>query len=743
MAKKALTRRRFMKDGFSIMAGTSLSLRAFSQSIRDRKKIGVTRTSLKLLTAIPTTCHQCPAGCGIIAYLNGDRLVQILGNPDHPINRGGICAKGIAGINLANDPERLFYPMKRTGKRGENRWSRITWDEVYQTLGSRIGRLIKQKRTEELVMDLGRRDYILEQFLSALGDIPIIHRPALKGLSRSAAFAFMTGHSDSIPDVGHSRTILNFGANPFANHDYYIGIARRLASARVENGAKIFTFDVRMSETAAQSDRWYPVHPAADGSVALAIAHEIVRKGLADSQFLKNRAGMSLEVLEKHLSRYTPDWAEQESGVASSEIERLADIFAFQKPSVAIIGGGAYDHKNGYYTTKCVSLLNWLVGNVGKEGGIFFTGMLPQHLSTLSRAQTISRLKSSDRPIDTYFCYLSNPAYADPECDLSAGLLQDEKTTPFLAVMDTHMTETAMLADIVLPAATYLESWGWEFAPPLDGIPALNLRQPVVSLISPAEALRSPSFDSGKLLDPFFRPLGEAKEVGNVFLKLAKDLGGAPEKMLPYKNTQDFTSKMILSATADRFNLDDMKQKGFLAAGDSGILKEQSLAIERQLPLPDYVPVHAEKNLERNEFVLTTFKTNLGTTGVENSKWAREILHENRLWMNKQKALQLGINNGERVRISSSVGSLILRVLTTHRIHPMAVAIAEGLGHTAFGSVARAQKSRGKDRDTQLIWWSKKGKGVNPFTVIENQVDPVGGGLATKDTVVQVQKVEQ
>ena len=348
-----------------------------------------------------------------------------------------------------------------------------------------------------------------------------------------------------------------------------------------------------------------------------------------------------------------------------------------------------------------------------------------------------------DASADTYFSYLANPAYADPECDKSAAYLKDEKTTPFLVVMDTHMTETAMLADMVLPAATYLEGWGCEFAPPLDGNPVFNLGQPVVSLISAAEALRSPSFDAGKLIDPTFRPLGEAKEVGNVFLKLGKDLGGAAEKRLPYKDTQDFLSHMISSVLPDGIVLADLKKKGFWTNKKSRILEEQSLAINRGLRLPEYVPFPTRENKNPNQFILTPFKTNLGTNGMENSKWAREILHENRLWMNKQKAAQLGIKNGEKIRVTSSVGSLTLRVLITNLIHPESVALAEGLGHTAFGSLARAQKSQSKDTDTELLWWSKKGKGVNPYSTIENRADPVGGGLASKDTMVQVYKIEE
>jgi len=730
-----------MKDGISLMAGTSMTLGAWASSDHDKKKIGVSRTSLKSLVAIPTTCQQCPAGCGIIAYLNGNRLVQILGNPDHPNNKGGICAKGVAGINLVNDPERLLFPVKRIGSRGQNRWSRITWDEAYYTLSSRIGRLIKKGRIKEFIVDLGHSDPILKQFIQAIGDVPIIDRLVLKSLNRSAAFASMTGYSSSIPDVANSRITLNFGANPFANHDYFVGIARRLALARVKRGAKLITFDVRMSETAARSDEWHPVKPGTDGSVALAIANVIVNKGLVNTQFSANQANISAEVLKAHLTRFTPKWAEKESGIAAQDIERLAYLFASQKPSVAILGGGAYDHENGNQNTRCVSLLNWLVGNVEKEGGIFFF-QLPLDLSSDSkRMQTISEWTRENTPVDTYFSYLSNPAYSDLECDKSASLLKDEKITPFLVVMDTHMTETAMLADLVLPAATYLESWGVEPAPPLDGIPILNLRQPVVSLLSPAEALRSPSFDVGKLINHTFQPLGEAREIGNVSLKLARYLGESIERKLPYKDTQDYTSKMISSILNNGVSFQELKQKGFWMSKKSQAVAQDPSTKKGQLRLPGYRPIHSRESKKPNQFILTTFKTNLGTTGMENSKWAREIFHENRLWLNKQKATQLGIKNGDRVRVSSSVGSVILHVLTTNRIHPGSVALAEGLGHTAIGSVAQARKSKSKDRDTQLLWWSKKGKGVNPFAIIENRVDLEGGGHASKDTVVQIQKV--
>ncbi len=746
-----------MKAGFSIAAGASLNKRAFPQDFIDAKKTSVSRTSLKKLEAILTTCLQCPAGCGIIAYLNGERLVQILGNPDHPNNNGSICAKGIGGINLVNDPERLLYPLKRTGPRGSHQWTMITWDEAYFILTSRIRPLIKAGRIDEVVFDIGQSDLLLTRFIRAIGKPSVINRPLGRDLNRSTAFAAMTGHSALIPDLKKSRIILNFGANPYANHEYFIGLANRMVQARLERGAKLVTFDVRMSETAAKSDEWHAIRPGTDGSVALAMAQVIVSKGLSDQKFLVQKTGLSVTSLKKHLSRYNPAWAESISGIKAKEIERLAVEFAEQKTSVAIIGGGVSDHENGHQSTKCISLLNWLVGNLEKEGGLFF----PRFPKVLEPAnflddkpptaiQTISGLKDRGKAIDTYFSYQANPAYSDPGCSESSRLLKDESFIPFLVVMDTHMTETAVLADLVLPSATYLEGWGVHPAPSLDGQAILNFRQPAVSLLSPAEALRSSIFEAGKLLENNFRPRGEALEVGNFCLQLAERIGGDWRENLAFKNTQDYAKQMIAASTGSELGISTLKHEGFWISDRDKINPEMQsegnankiLVRMNNSSLPEYVSASSSGDRVLDRFVLTPFKTNLGTRGMENSKWAREILHENRLWMNKERARRLGMKNGDKVRVSSSLGSINTRILTTDRIHPDSVALAEGVGHTAFGKVAQAQKFRSKDNDTQLIWWGKEGRGVNPNAIIEPLMDPVGGGQASKDTVVQVQKLE-
>jgi len=748
-----------MKIGLSCMAGTAAGVRGLPHGFQEEKAVGVSRTSLKRLVAIPTTCDICPAGCGVIAYLNGERLVQILGNPLHPNNRGGICAKGIAGVNLVNDPERLLYPLKRSGPRGSNQWTRITWDEVTLTLSARLRNLIGSKKTDECVVDIGHPDELFDRFIHAFGVTNIINRPVLKNLNRSSVWEAITGSPTLIPDVARSRFILNFGANPYAHHDHYVGMARRLIEARLERGTKLITFDIRLSETAAKSDEWHPLRAGTDGSLALALAHVIVKKDLADTNFIEQKTNTSFVELKSHLLPYTPQWAEKECGIKAEDIERLATIFAKQKPSLALIGGGAIDHENGSQNARCITLLNVLVGNLEKEGGVFFP-RLPEapeaqskfwleHLTRREiRLRTISELK---KPVDTYFAYLSNPAYSDLDSEESARLLSDEKAVRFLVVMDTHMTETAWLADLVLPSSTYLEGWGLSLAPSLDMISVINLKQPAVSLLSPAKVLRSPVFEVGKLLESTFQPRGEAKEVGNLVLELARSIDKDTHQSLPWKNTQEYVKEMISILSAQEEDLQSLREKGLWMSpfqqtppspGQLDI-SDRNQRKMRKVSLPIYHPVPSHEEKKTGQFVLTTYHSNMSAKGTENSKWAREILHENRLWMNKDKASELGIKNGDKVRVTSSIGKLETRVLTTGRIHPESVALAEGFGHTAVGNMAQAQRFRSKDSDSQLIWWSKKGKGVNPFQIVEKRVDPWGGGLASKDTLVQVHKVEE
>lgn len=745
-----------MKWSLSLSAGTALSKKnAFGKSFQ--KTTAVSRTSMKKLQAVPTTCGMCPAGCGLVAFLNGDRLVQLLGGNRHPVNRGGICAKGLAGVNLVNDPERVLFPMKRRGNRGGGEWTSITWDEALLILKNRLQRLIEEKKTSRIFLDTGREDPLVTGFFRSLGNPHILNRRLWNRLQENSASAEMAGYSELSPDISNARTILNFGANPMAGGDHYIAMARRLVEARLNKGAKLITFDVRLSKTAARSDAWFPVKSGTDGLLALSLAHVIVENGLMDKAFFSRHPDISLSGIKKHLSTYTPAFASKICGVSAPDIHRTALTFAENKPSLAVFGGGAADHANGRENVKCILFLNDLAGNIGIKGGLnpkpVIEGLEPdapglEETALSGRLLWDQASLNPETSIDTYFAVFSNPVYDDPDCSATEKWMSSPEKLPFLAVVDTHMTETAALADLFLPAATFLEGWGLNSADTLDGYAVANLTQPAVSLMGHIRTLRSPAYDTGKWLEHEFKPLGESREPGNIFLDLAAGLGKQISGKFPYKNTREYVRKKFLSLeTPDSRNgFTRLKYLGFHVPENGSHAHPQS-GKTKPFPLsaglPEYQPIRNHQALKKEEFILTPFSSNLTAYGTSNSKWCREIRHANRLWLNTASARELGLQNGDKVRVVSGAGTLTVRLLTTGRIHPRSAALERGVGHKAVGRTAAGKKFKSKDRDTLLIWWKNNGNGVNPGRVIEKRQDARGTGPADKDTVIRVEKKEK
>lgn len=725
-----------MKTSLACLAGTALDNKTLQGDSSSNSKRAVSRTSLKSLRVFPTTCGLCAAGCGILAYLDGDRCVQILGNPDHPVNKGGICARGLAGLNLVYDPERLLFPMKRIGQRGEGHWTRITWDEAHEMMISHIRQL---NLGSNFVLDQGQFDPILDLFIQSMESPSIIDRKALNRKNRALAFKMMTGSPILLPDFSKNRIILNFGANPFAHHDQFIGVARRLMRARTESGAKLFSFDVRMSETAAKSDRWIPVKSGTDGIVALAMAFTILKNDLVDTNFISKKTNTSLSALKSHLLDYTPSRAEEESGIKASVIESIAVEFATRKPSVAIVGGGVSDQKHGVSNVQSILLLNWLVGS---SPSIFSRSPGTQNTETLNGTRD---LIDSGSKVNIYLSYTTNPVFDESDHQTVRKFFKDETKVNFLAVLDTHMTETAMLADLVLPAATYLESWGLDNVETLDQTCVLNLRQPVVSLQSPSKILRSPDFEVGKVTDPSFLPQGEAKEVGNVCFEWARRIGGKLSMSFSAKNTFEFYSQKVdqMPGISDSGGFKFLKNSGFwIEKPGVQSLKPLSKITELDNKLvPHYQTAESKKTKKDSEFSLTTYRTGFFANETKNSKWLREIAHDNPLWINRSAAEYLGIQNGDLLRISSENTSLVTRALVTDRIHPESVALAQGFGHTATGRIAKAERFKSKDRDTSLLWWKKEGNGINPNELIKGHRDPISGVFSSKDTLVKIEKI--
>ncbi len=291
------------------------------------------------------------------------------------------------------------------------------------------------------------------------------------------------------------------------------------------------------------------------------------------------------------------------------------------------------------------------------------------------------------------------------------------------------------MADLVLPAATYLESFGLHSPPAYGMIPLVKIQQPVV------------------------RPQGEAKPPDEIFLELARRVAGGMERYFGFRTLENYLQMSIaeiaglaeaggLAYLRDNGVWFDPRAKPAYRSHERTGFPTPSREIEVHAPglaespgearsLPSYLPIPSHRKLGKGEFILITFQGNIQNhQATAPCMWLAEIEHRNPVWINEEVAKSLGIKEGERVRITSSFGSIEAEARLSSGIHPQVAAISGSLGHWAFGKIAQAEPFASFDPNTRLIWW--EGDGVHPHPLIPIRADPIGRGQAWLDTKVSL-----
>src|ERR1019366_1345548 len=253
---------------------------------------------------VPTTCFNCESACGLLAYVARETRQdpKFEGNPEHPGSRGRNCAKGPATINQVTDPDRVLYPMRRAGRRGEGRWERITWDEALDAIAARIRAALTEGRNNEIMVHLGRpgEDGYTERVLASWGvDGHNSHTNVCSSGGRTG-FQFWMGMDRPSPDYAHAKVIYLISAHLETGH-YFNPHAQRITQAR-ENGAKVIVLDTRLSNTATHADFWLSPQPGSEAAMNLAIASYLIRTGQYDSEFVRRWWNW-----EQYLTQCRPD----------------------------------------------------------------------------------------------------------------------------------------------------------------------------------------------------------------------------------------------------------------------------------------------------------------------------------------------------------------------------------------------------------------------------------------------------
>ncbi|MDD5241828.1 MAG: molybdopterin-dependent oxidoreductase [Sulfuricella sp.] len=476
--------------------------------------------------SIPLTCHVCNIQDGAIAFVENGRIVKLEGNPEHVSTRGRLCAKGNSGMWYTYNPDRIMYPLKRVGARGEGKWKRITWDEALAEVAQKLDAALKEDpNTISFKYGRDRTGGVIGRFMNTLGSGSLINHTSVCESSKKIGMQATWGPDIETPDFANAKYILNFGSNIMEAAYFHNPYAQRLADGMADNKAKLVTFDVRLSNTAGRSDEWVPVFPGTDGAVALALGHVILRDNLQDSDFIETWTNVTVDELKDHYKQFTPEWASKLSGVPTETIERIAKEFATAKPATTYTYRGPAKHLYGSYNEKSCMMLSIMTGNIEVRGGYClprgmgwpqpqpappkapkpsYTAAHPDYpLAEHGVAHVLPfHIAEGRQKVNIHFTYMDNPVYTNPGSDAVWGkLYRDEKLIPYFVSWSTVMGEETALADLILPDCMYLERWEPE-SMPNSLWPWLGIRQPVIKPLGETRETRIIARDIIRKLDP-------------------------------------------------------------------------------------------------------------------------------------------------------------------------------------------------------------------------------------------------
>ncbi len=756
-----INRRDFMKAGAAATAAAScpVFLNAMELDLggKDFHQIRTFHARRKK----PYLCSMCPYFDGGFAYSEHGEVLKAEGNPDHVATRGKFCAKGLASLFGASDPDRILTPLKRVGSRGSGQWQEIGWEEAIAEVAGKVGDALGDADGIYL-NEGGFKDSGTVRFMDTIASKSIIRSryPSIGSTARQIALKQTLGTEFVLPDLEHTKYVLNFGANII---ETALPLAQRLTDGIVNNRLKLVTFDVRMSNTAGRSDDWYPVFPGSDGLIALAMANVIMQKGLAHIDFIDNWTNYLSDQLALDLKKFTPEMAEKASGVSAKIIKKVAVEFAKSKPALVFSQNGTSWHRDGIDAETACLLLAVITGNIDNEGGCclprrFDVGVpqpVPKPVGSITRQLNHTfpfEVIGAKRRVQVLFNHMSNPAYSSPASSLWREVLKDEKLIPYLVDFTPFMSETAELADIILPDVVGIERhdvvssptalWPWISMSYPEVKPRGKAQDVLVTLKQVVEALDP---DGSRGMKQYWK-FSDSKQWVKEAVKATAGTDRKTYKKLKSKGVWPYYGK-IDSATRQIVKKGEpieakygtFEQNGF--ATSTGKIEIQKLSWRENPRLAAMKP---------DEFVLTTFKVAYQTLSMtSNLKYLAEVWHSNPLWINKQVAQNLGIGDGDLVRVTSEVGYLVTKAWVTQGVHPQVVGISTSVGRTAYGRVARAnpdahtpfahESQEDPDIDHNL-WW--RDAGVNPNDIIPIDIDSKFGGQVWNDTVVKVTKAE-
>ncbi len=473
---------------------------------------------------VPTTCFNCESACGLLAYVDRETLQvrKFEGNPAHPGSRGRNCAKGPSTINQVTDPDRILYPLRRAGERGEGKWERVSWDEALDALAARLRAAIVEGRHNEIMIHIGRpgEDGFTERVLASWGvDGHNSHTNVCSSGGRTG-FQFWTGIDRPSPDHANAKVIYLISSHLETGH-YFNPHAQRITEARAK-GAKVIVLDTRLSNTATHADYWLSPQPGSEAAINLAVARHIITTGRVNWDFVRDwwnwqeymearhpDGPQGFEAFQAALAEeydgYSFELAAAESGIDAAILAEMAEVVAGAGTAFSCHSwrSAAASNLGGWQVSRTVFFLAALLGAVATPGGTFpnaYNKYVPRPIHTPPHPKVWQELswplefplaqnelsfllphflKDGRGRLDTYFTRVYNPVWTNPDGLSWMEVLTDTDKVGCYVALTPTWNESAYFADWGLPMGHASERHDTHSYEQYDG-QWVGFRQPVL-----------------------------------------------------------------------------------------------------------------------------------------------------------------------------------------------------------------------------------------------------------------------
>ena len=660
---------------------------------------------------VKTLCQMCSRMCGMNVYLSNGKIIKTEGMPEHPCSKGGLCAKGFAVVQYEYSPERLTHPLKRLGERGEGKWQQISWEEALDITAQRLGESKVKYGAPAIFFYRGQGAgwgspwSHQKRFMNVLGSPNYGSHSHLCYVPKVMGQVFTVGRF-LLSDYESTRCMLLWGYNPF--YSAVANLGRRILDAK-QRGAKMVVIDPRFTGPASKADIYVCPRPGTDGALALGMMNVIIEKGLYDKEFVVEWV-YGFDKLAEMVKDYPPERVTEITWVPEDTIREVAELYATTKPALIEMGNAIDQQSNSVQMSRAITCLVAISGNLDKPGGnvqapeipladMSLAELLPKDVKSVEKHPLYARiwhvpgpdlvdtiLTGDPYPIRSMIVQAGDPALSLSDCEKVRKAL---RRLDFLVVHDVFMTSAAELADIVLPAASFLEenllcTYGFGLTPAIN-TQLFALRKKVVD--PPGECHSDMQFIfqlARKMgLDDYF-PWENVEEAMEEEMKPSgitmKDLLEHPEgilKIFPSHETylkyerngfSTGTKKVELySPLFEQYGYDPLPR--YIEPGESPISRPD---------LAEKYPLVCGAAVKPGIFTHTQFRT---------VPWLRDILPEPWVEIHPETAERLGISDGDRVIVESLRGEIEVRAKVTEGVDPRAVFLPHGWGQPyAYGA---------------------------------------------------------